>query len=387
MKSLTPAALHQHINKQFNVLAVFNMYEFRADLSALYNSLLKIKKEEFDADDRIIFEFSDTDYYFEYQFGLILASAYEIINYLEIPTFCCLILTQQDYVKQNIQYLNEKYFAYDSPIKVIEVYIDSEDIVSRIAPPLPNFNKIEKGYTFLSHHNRKHRTLFFSLLNHYQLLDNGLVSFIRSDSHGPGSKLSNSTPVHELPDDLSLVLPNPLTFCNENWYIHDLFLRDLFNSFISTTPSNFIFKNFTEDLKLHNGFRYNINFIQQSFLYVDAETTFVYPGSFITEKSFKGILCKRPFVMLGPSNNLKKLKEYGFKTFDRWWDESYDDISDPSARLLTVFDIVRNINEKPIYELIELAISMADVLEYNYNHLINNFVNSQLDNLNKQCSE
>ena len=36
--------------------------------------------------------------------------------------------------------------------------------------------------------------------------------------------------------------------------------------------------------------------------------------------------------MISHSHTLKKLKEFGFKTFSDWWDESYDTEEDDSRR-------------------------------------------------------
>ena len=49
---------------------------------------------------------------------------------------------------------------------------------------------------------------------------------------------------------------------------------------------------------------------------------------FISEKTWKPIMVGHPFIMVGNKNNLKFLKDLGYKTFDKWIDESYDDIED-----------------------------------------------------------
>jgi hypothetical protein len=46
---------------------------------------------------------------------------------------------------------------------------------------------------------------------------------------------------------------------------------------------------------------------------------------FLTEKIWKPIICQQPFIVYGQRGYLKCLREMGFKTFDRMWDESYDD--------------------------------------------------------------
>lgn len=363
------------------------MLQYGHCIDQMYQKLLQFKKNRFDPTDRIIFIFSDTEYYIENQFGLTLANTYKIIDYLGIPAFCCLFVTEQDYVKKNVLYLNQTYYAYDNPVQVIEVYIDHSLSFDNLPSPINyNFNKIKKSYIFLSNQSRKHRSVFYSLLDKHLLLDNGQVSFRLAETLNKIKFPAAVTSQFDLPTDLEIVLPHPYSICNENWKLVNQEVKEIFDIFVKHTPKDFIFKNFNETSLPHLDINCaNVNLMQQSFLYIAAETMFNYPGSYLTEKSFKGISCKRPFVILGPKNSLKKLKEYGFKTFDHWWDESYDDINDPSERLLAVFDIVKTISQKSNDELIELAFSLTDVLEYNYNHLTKNFINSQLDNLNKQC--
>lgn len=111
--------------------------------------------------------------------------------------------------------------------------------------------------------------------------------------------------------------------------------------------------------------------LMNSFLHVVTETMFWDERTHLTEKVFKPIVAKQPFVLVGCANNLEYLKSYGFKTFDRWWDESYDSIQDPIARLKAVSNIVKNICNKPIDELEKILSDMTEVLEYNYNWFYN----------------
>jgi hypothetical protein len=105
----------------------------------------------------------------------------------------------------------------------------------------------------------------------------------------------------------------------------------------------------------------------ESFLHVVTETCFWEEKQHLTEKIFKPIVLKQPFVLLGCANNLSYLKEYGFKTFDRWWDESYDKCLDPIERINMVIQIIEDICKLTNHELENLLIEMEEVLEYNYN--------------------
>lgn len=124
--------------------------------------------------------------------------------------------------------------------------------------------------------------------------------------------------------------------------------------------------------------------IQQSFLYVCTETVFNYPTVYLTEKSFKGITAKRPFVILGAPGSVNKLKEFGFMTFDQWWDESYDAEMSDQVRLMKIYAIIKRIHKKSLNELQDLISEMAPILEYNFNHY-KTFGDNQVAEFQKQC--
>ena len=104
----------------------------------------------------------------------------------------------------------------------------------------------------------------------------------------------------------------------------------------------------------------------ESFLYVVTETCFWEDKEHLTEKIFKPIVSRQPFVLLGCANNLQYLRDYGFRTFDQWWDESYDNIEDPVERLQAVVQIVKDICSRSDQELEQMLVEMTEVLEYNY---------------------
>jgi len=104
----------------------------------------------------------------------------------------------------------------------------------------------------------------------------------------------------------------------------------------------------------------------ETFLHVVTETCYWERKCHLTEKIFKPIILRQPFVLLGCAHNLEYLKNYGFKTFDRWWDESYDHIEDPVQRLKAVAEVVEYISSLTIGQLTDMLHEMEEVLEYNY---------------------
>jgi hypothetical protein len=110
----------------------------------------------------------------------------------------------------------------------------------------------------------------------------------------------------------------------------------------------------------------------ESFLHVVTETCFFDRKLHLTEKIFKPIVAKQPFILLGCANNLQYLKNYGFKTFNGWWDENYDVIEDPQTRLEVAVNIIRDICQRSDSELESMLKEMQAVLDHNYNHFYSN---------------
>ena len=87
---------------------------------------------------------------------------------------------------------------------------------------------------------------------------------------------------------------------------------------------------------------------------------------------FKPIVSKMPFILVGPAHNLKYLREYGFKTFDDWIDESYDDVEDPILRMKAVVESLNKLCSHSEQELYDMLQEMTPVLEHNYNRFYSN---------------
>jgi len=85
---------------------------------------------------------------------------------------------------------------------------------------------------------------------------------------------------------------------------------------------------------------------------------------FISEKTFKPIACMHPFIFLGNRGSLPKLREMGYKTFDGFIDESYDNLStlDRMAAIIREIKRIHAIKDKVAW-----FDSMRDILEHNYN--------------------
>lgn len=99
------------------------------------------------------------------------------------------------------------------------------------------------------------------------------------------------------------------------------------------------------------------------------ESVFAQPFPDLGEKILNPIFFGMPFVLVSAPRSLEYLKQLGFKTFDNWWDESYDLIENHQERLLKIYDLIDYIGTLSHDEHIKIKKSMFDVIAHNKNVL------------------
>jgi len=113
--------------------------------------------------------------------------------------------------------------------------------------------------------------------------------------------------------------------------------------------------------------------INDSLWHIVTETVFYYDKLHLTEKIFKPIAIKQPFMLIAAPGNLAYLKSYGFKTFDCVIDESYDQIQDPDARIDAVVDQLKWYCALPLDKKQEIIVKIESIVEYNFHHFYGEF--------------
>ena len=99
---------------------------------------------------------------------------------------------------------------------------------------------------------------------------------------------------------------------------------------------------------------------------------FVENACHLHSSTFNPIHQGHPIIQFGPYKSLERMRERGFKTFDKWWDESYDEIKDGWERFDAILKLVDKLSRKSNKELLEMYVDMKDVLQHNID-LINQY--------------
>lgn len=90
-----------------------------------------------------------------------------------------------------------------------------------------------------------------------------------------------------------------------------------------------------------------------------------------SEKLFRPIKFKHPFVLLARPNSLKVLRDYGYKTFHPHINETYDTIEDDEERLLAIIEEVKRLCSFTDHQWISWQRHIKEIVEYNHEFLNN----------------
>jgi hypothetical protein len=128
---------------------------------------------------------------------------------------------------------------------------------------------------------------------------------------------------------------------------------------------------FTNSLKSYNfddPYNSKISYLMQDSAINIALETHIFEqenGVTLTEKIYKPILLKRPFIVYGMPNILSMLRKEGFRTFDGIIDESYDNIIDPDERRLSLVKEIVRLNNLNKVEFEDVLKKCASICNYN----------------------
>lgn len=145
-----------------------------------------------------------------------------------------------------------------------------------------------------------------------------------------------------------------------------------FLEFIKTYDFNNEYTFDEKNLQNNKANTFNIDAHNSTFLNIITESLLHEKNViFFSEKTFKPIIAAQPFIMVGNPYSIQKLKELGFKTFDRWWDESYDLEKNLSKRLQKIINVMEEIATWDYDRCYQITQEMQETLKHNFSVLLN----------------
>lgn len=226
-------------------------------------------------------------------------------------------------------------------------------------PPIRNFTKVFITFNNLFTEKRSYRLNLIA-----RLLDKQLDGYISLPD--PGNRIKQE-----------IFSPNSLLSVDSKKLILKTLLPDTPRLVIDTD-------------KPHGALSAEIDLgvLAQGLFHLVTETVYYDQKLHLTEKIFKPIVARRPFFLVAAPGNLAYLRSYGFRTFDRWVDESYDSETDPDQRIIKIIQEVERLCKLSPADLQTIYADMQETLDYNFEWFYGGFkkciVNELVDNFD-QC--
>jgi hypothetical protein len=114
-----------------------------------------------------------------------------------------------------------------------------------------------------------------------------------------------------------------------------------------------------------------LNFTQESYHYSYMTDTcgnsYIEPGPFLTEKTWKCLLSKTALIPVGQYQSYTWLAQMGMKFDYGELDLSFDNDSGNLTRLEKIVNLIESLNQWSAQELFDMT---SDSCEYNYNHVL-----------------
>ena len=373
------------LEKHFNVLGYYNISTHIQNPQFVLKSIEHDHKGSYNHNDRLVFLLFDHDFYLDGKGpGWALYNLQLIFRYLDITNRFALILTHQSCIDTYSQEVQKIITSDDTSFGVIKTCLNRQWIET-IDDPGSNSDQIQKSYCLLSRQSRPHRTYFTAKLWEHNLLDQGIVGYNNIDE----TKDQDTT---------TGVLPRSTTPClveQEFLYAPKSYQRlTLRNKNNQTVYQQFdckykSYKNFEDQIDIYNKYDSmcfdRFTPIQQALVYVGIETQYNIDVPFWSRISLRGILERRPFVIVGCPGVLAQLQEHGFKTFNEFWSEDYDRETDFERRVDMIIEILQKFSGMSPKQLTNLYQRMQTILDYNFDYYSNHFKKQQIDLFDTNC--
>ena len=220
--------------------------------------------------------------------------------------------------------------------------------------------KYDKSFLNFNRRWRIHRPAMVALLYAYDLMDKGYISLATVTDDNLKWDTEFIAIINHIEKDKELV---DLLLKNKDQIISlpNLYL-DTHN--LSINRPSLIEKDIP--------FEINRKLYEDTYFSLVSETFFFNNDAiFFTEKIFKPIAYKHPFILISSPMQLDSLRELGYRTFHPYINEDYDKETNDVKRLRMVVEEVKRLSNLNQNELFEFIDNVKPIVEHNFQVLRN----------------
>lgn len=369
------------------ICCYYDLLRYDHNMGALYYELKSYLTKRFSngevnfaTNERLVFLHCDNDFFIDADFpGLILYNLQIILSELNIPNHFCKIISQLPHYQIYTKLVQKKLTHDPVPIGAITsiysklLHLDLDEVEL-------NHSKVKKLFLIGSRLSRFHRTFFMSQLFSNNLQDIGYVNYYNI----PAEADVENTSSNKLPVDYNpchFLSGIPFTRHNPVVLIKDSTNRNIVSAFQQSVNS---YSNFDPIGVIDNktlSTEYQWLELQNALIYVGLEAVVNCPQPYHDEISFKGIGAKRPFILFGTPYLLSHLRDLGFKTFNDYWDESYDTVLNLEDRVTAIMKLLTSLSTMSESAMQQLILDMQTIIEHNFYHLKNVLPNQEFEKI------
>ena len=226
-----------------------------------------------------------------------------------------------------------------------------------------------KSFLNLNKRWRLHRPTLVSMFAKRNILDRGFVSLADNDVEAEWDDIIDSIlSTHKDCEEIYNYFTNnkstikkltPLTIDKPSLKISDAY--NLTNDLISFYENSY-FSVVTETNYYYNTEKY------ASWNFPQTEAT-----RFLSEKTFKPMVYKHPFVLVSVPNMLSLLRDIGYETFHPYINEDYDKEPDDDKRIIMILDEVCRLCSLSDKDLRNFLINTKEICEHNFKTLLSRY--------------
>jgi len=275
------------------------------------------------------------------------------VDGLSIPAEHITLLSESAIIDEEVRLIAAKYNKSEIKTEWIRIFEHNIHTVTNKTLNTLQDKVYTKKFLNLNRRWRMHRPMFVALLKINNLLDQGYVSMAPADDNTDWTRAWET---------ITYLDPELIPYKDDVMSIPDLYLdtREMHINQVVLTDS-------TDQYYLDTYF----SIVSETNFYKDHG-----PGLFLSEKVFKPVSRRHPFLVLARPHTIKKFVELGYRSFSEIIDESYDSEFDDRKRMKMVLEETKRLCNLSADELSHFLTVANGITLHNYMLLRNkrNFI-------------
>lgn len=296
-------------------------------------------------------------------FTSIVDTIYQVVVELDLPEENVTLFTGNKSILNTVTEVATRYNKKNIKciwVRGAEYVVRIQTIILKLADR-PHSTVFSKKFLNFNRRWRPHRPTFVGLLLSRNLLDSGYISLAEFE----GFNWVN------IWDDILRLNNSEIKNILQT---HERQIKSIPNLFIDKNVLDETCVGVANDVSKYYSETY-FSLVSETYFYESPELE---NGIFLSEKTFKPMVYKHPFIIIGPPHLIATLNELGYKTFSPFIHEEYDSEINHSKRLLMILNEVERLCKLEGDELAEFVEGCRTICEHNRNHLLAGVRNNDL---------